>query len=72
MGKFSNRTREEIEELFRRDRFMNSVEARNYGFIDEVLGDTDDLIALDEVQTKIHFQVPVKDRDPIGFRQHLS
>lgn len=70
MGKFSGRTREEIEELFRRDRFMNSVEALHYGFIDEVLGDTDDLIALDEVQTKIHFQVPGKDREAIGFKQH--
>jgi ATP-dependent Clp protease protease subunit len=69
MGKFSGRSREEIEELFRRDRFMNSVEALDYGFIDEVLGDTDDLIALDEVQTKIHFQAPGKDRETIGFRQ---
>lgn len=69
MGKFSGRTLEEIEELFRRDRFMNSVEALHYGFIDEVLGNTDDLIALDEVQTKIHFQAPGKDRGAIGFKQ---
>lgn len=70
MGKFSGRSLEDIEELFRRDRFMNSVEALHYGFIDEVLGDTGDLITLDEVQTKIHFQAPGKDREAIGFRQH--
>lgn len=69
MGKCSGHSREEIEALFRRDRFMNSVEALNYGFIDEVLGDTDDLIALDEVPTQIHFQAPGKDR-AIGFRQY--
>lgn len=69
MGKFSDHTREEIEELFRRDRFMNSVEALQHGFIDEVLGDTDDIIALDEVQTKIHFQTPGRDREAIGFKQ---
>lgn len=69
MGKRSGRSLEEIEELFRRDRFMNSIEALHYGFIDEVLGDTDDLIALDEVQAKIHFQVPGKDREAIGFKQ---
>ena len=72
MGKFSGRTLEEIEELFRRDRFMNSIEALNYGFIDEVLGDTDDLIALDEVQTKIHFQAPGKGQEAIGFKKYLS
>ncbi len=70
MGKFSHCSQEEIEELFRRDRFMNSVEALHYGFIDEVLGDTDDLIALEEVQTKIHFQAAGKDREAIGFKQH--
>jgi len=69
MGKFSGHSREEIEELFRRDRFMNSVEAQQYGFIDEVLGDTDDLISLAEEETKIRFQMPGKDRERIGFKQ---
>src|SRR6476646_3694485 len=68
IGKFSGHSREEIEEMFRRDRFMNSIEARQYGLIDEVIGDTDDLIALDEVQSKIHFQVSEKNRERIGFK----
>lgn len=70
IGKFSGHSREEIEEMFRRDRFMNSIEAQQYGLIDEVLGDTDDLISLDEVQSKIHFQVSGKKRESIGFKQH--
>ena len=70
IGKFSGHSREEIEEMFRRDRFMNSIEAQQYGLIDEVLGDTDDLIYLDEVQSKIHFQVSGKNRESIGFKQH--
>jgi ATP-dependent Clp protease protease subunit len=71
MGKFSGHSREEIEELFRRDRFVNSLEARQFGFIDEVLGDTDDLIVIDEMQqTKIHFHTPGKNRESIGFKQH--
>ena len=70
IGKFSGHSREEIEEMFRRDRFMNSIEAQQYGLIDEVLGDTDDLISLDEVQNKIHFQVSGKKPESIGFKQH--
>ena len=36
----------EIEEMFIRDRYMNAVEARNYGLIDEVLGDTSDIVVI--------------------------
>lgn len=71
MGKFSGHSHAAIEALFLRDRYMNSLEALQYGFIDEVLGDTDDLIAMDEVQqTKIHFHAPAKNRESIGFKQH--
>ncbi|HLI94414.1 MAG TPA: ATP-dependent Clp protease proteolytic subunit [Puia sp.] len=69
IGKFSGHTREEIEEMFRRDRFMNSVEALQYGLIDEVLGDTDDLISIDDASAMIRFQGPGKERGSIGFRQ---
>ena len=69
MGKFSGHTREEIEEMFRRDRFFNTIEAKEYGLIDEVLGDTDDLIFLAEGQTRM--QLPASNnRERIGFRQH--
>jgi ATP-dependent Clp protease protease subunit len=64
IGKFSGHSREEIEEVFRRDRFLNSVEAKQFGLIDEVLGDTDDLVFLPEDK--------ITDRERIGFKQHSS
>jgi ATP-dependent Clp protease protease subunit len=30
---------EKIDELFRRDKFMNAVEAKEYGLVDELLGE---------------------------------
>jgi ATP-dependent Clp protease protease subunit len=68
MGKFSGHSREEIEEMFRRDRFMNSVEALEYGLIDEILGDTDDLVSLTEPPSKLYYQTPEKKRESIGFK----
>lgn len=53
IGKHSNHTKEEIEQVYRRDRFMNAVEAREFGLVDEVLGDVDDLISLSDIQFKI-------------------
>ncbi len=46
MGNNTGHTREELEEYFRRDRFLNAIEAKAYGLIDEVLGDTSNLIKL--------------------------
>jgi len=46
MGKHSGHTREEIEASFRRDKFMNAAEAKDYGLVDEVLGDTAELQTL--------------------------
>ena len=68
IGKFSGHTKEEIEEMFRRDHFFNAVEAKDYGLVDEVLGDTDDLITIEDIKCKIQFQTSSKNRDPIGFR----
>jgi ATP-dependent Clp protease protease subunit len=65
IGKHTNHKQEEIEEMFRRDRFMNATEAKDYGLVDEVLGDIDDLIPLKELQRKISpvgFQIPSKEK----------
>lgn len=65
IGKNTNHKQEEIEEMFRRDRFMNAAEAKEYGLVDEVLGDVDDLIPLKELQRKIStvgFQLPSKQK----------
>lgn len=46
LGKHSGHNWKEIEEFFLRDRFMSAPEAKEYGLIDEVLGDTSDVIVL--------------------------
>lgn len=46
VGKHTNRSWKEIEEDFRRDRFMNAIDAREYGLVDEVLGDVADIVAV--------------------------
>jgi ATP-dependent Clp protease protease subunit len=53
IGRHTNHSREEIELVYRRDRFMNAVEAKAFGLVDEVLGDVDDLISLKDIQFKI-------------------
>jgi ATP-dependent Clp protease protease subunit len=69
IGKFSGHSREEIEEMFRRDRFMNAEEAKHYGLIDEILGDTDDLLTITDPPAKVQFQPLPKDRETIGFKR---
>lgn len=44
MGKNTGHTWQEIETFFLRDRFLNAVEAQAYGLVDEVLGDTGDVL----------------------------
>ncbi|HEX2609151.1 MAG TPA: ATP-dependent Clp protease proteolytic subunit [Flavisolibacter sp.] len=68
IGKFSGHTREEIEEMFRRDRFFNAVKAKEYGLVDSVLGDTDDLITMEDIQCKVQFLTAPKNRESLGFR----
>lgn len=46
MGKHSGHSWQEIEEHFIRDRYMSAPEAKAFGLVDEVLGDTGDVIAL--------------------------
>lgn len=55
MGKNSGHSWKEIEAFFRRDRFMNSLEAKEYGFVDEVLGDTSNLIKMDNKDADVSF-----------------
>ena len=46
MGKHSGHTWQEIEEYFLRDRYLNALEAKTFGLIDEVLGDVSDIIVI--------------------------
>lgn len=44
LGKHTGHTWQEIEQVFERDRFMDAVEAQRFGLVDEVLGDTSDVV----------------------------
>ncbi len=46
VAKNSGHKWQDIEEDFRRDRFMNALEAQKYGLVDQILGDTDSLVSL--------------------------
>ncbi|NML23143.1 ATP-dependent Clp protease proteolytic subunit [Pseudoflavitalea sp. G-6-1-2] len=51
---------EEIESMYRRDKFMNAEEAKEFGFVDEILGDANDLAAIRNIK---------KQAPPLGFRR---
>jgi ATP-dependent Clp protease, protease subunit len=55
MGKHSGHSWKEIEDYFLRDRYMNAVEAKTFGIIDEVLGDVNDIVTLSEPNFSIQF-----------------
>ena len=54
IGKHTGHTWKEIEDYFLRDRFMNAIEAKEFGLIDEVLGDTSDIVALEHLTYGVH------------------
>lgn len=46
VGKHTGHHWKEIEEEFMRDRYMNALDAKSYGLVDNVLGDSDDIVAV--------------------------
>lgn len=61
MGKHSGHSWKEIEEYFLRDRFMDAVEAKEFGLIDEVLGDVSDIISMGNPEMEVSL---LKDSSP--------
>lgn len=55
IGKHSGHTWKEIEAYFLRDRYMSAPEAREFGLIDEVLGDTSNVILMNNGDPVINF-----------------
>lgn len=53
VGKHTGHDWKEIEEDFRRDRFMNAIDAKEYGIVDQVLGDTSDIVIVDSVDAHV-------------------
>jgi ATP-dependent Clp protease, protease subunit len=56
MGKHSGHNWKEIEEFFIRDRYMTAPEAKDFGFIDEILGDTKDVIQINSPAFDVVFK----------------
>lgn len=53
IGKHSGHDWQEIEEYFLHDRYLDAIEARNFGLIDEVLGDPGDIIEMSQAEIKV-------------------
>lgn len=53
IGKHTGHSWQEIETFFLRDRYLNSLEAKAYGLIDEVMGDTSDVIQLTKTTAEV-------------------
>jgi ATP-dependent Clp protease, protease subunit len=53
MGKHTGHSWEEIEIFFLRDKYLNVLEAKSFGIIDEVLGSTDDIVVLEKEGFKV-------------------
>jgi ATP-dependent Clp protease, protease subunit len=53
MGKNSGHSWKEIEAFFLRDKFLSAPEAKDFGLIDEVLGDISDVIMLNKTELDI-------------------
>jgi ATP-dependent Clp protease protease subunit len=60
MGKHSGHSWKEIEEYFIRDRYLNAVEAKAFGLIDEVLGDVSDIVTIDSGSFSVNLPAAVK------------
>lgn len=53
IGKHSGHTWKEIEDFFLRDKYMSAPEARAFGLIDEVLGDTSNVVMVNAGQPEV-------------------
>jgi ATP-dependent Clp protease protease subunit len=53
IGKHSGHTWKEIEAYFLRDKYMSAPEAKAFGLIDDVLGDTSDVVVLNGRETEV-------------------
>lgn len=64
IGKHSGHSWKEIEEFFLRDRYLNALEAKQYGLIDEVLGNVNDIVTLAHSELNVSWLTPTKELLP--------
>jgi len=53
VGKHTGREWKQIERDFERDRYMDAIEAKEYGLVDEVLGDMSDIVSVRDGAVKL-------------------
>jgi ATP-dependent Clp protease protease subunit len=56
IGQNTGHSWKEIEEFFLRDKYMSALEAKAYGLIDEVLGDSSDVVTIENLPPTIKLQ----------------
>ena len=61
MGKHSGHTWKEIEDYFIRDKYLSAPEAKAFGLIDDVLGDTSNVVMLDKSELSMRLFQPVQE-----------
>ncbi|NJK95835.1 MAG: ATP-dependent Clp protease proteolytic subunit [Bacteroidales bacterium] len=66
MGQNCGHTWKEIEAFFLRDKFMNAQEAKEFGIIDEVMGDAGDVVILNRQDFSVGFLAGNLSRKRIG------
>lgn len=54
MGNNTGHTWQEIEDFFLRDKYLNAQEAKNYGIVDEILGDASDIVILNRLRPGVN------------------
>lgn len=60
MGKHTGHTWQEIEGFFIRDKYLNAQEAKNFGIVDEVLGDASDIVLLNKLRPEVNLMLKEK------------
>ena len=60
MGKNTGHSWQEIEDFFIRDKYLNAREAKDFGIIDEVMGDASDIIALNKVKSEVKLMTELR------------
>lgn len=56
IGQNTGHSWKEIEEFFLRDKYMSAPEAKAYGIIDEVLGDSSDVVSIENPELMVRLQ----------------
>ncbi len=62
MGNNTGHTWQEIEDFFIRDKYLNAQEAKNFGIVDEVLGDASDIVILNKLRPEVDLMLNEKAR----------